>query len=156
MNQMEIGNFIAKRRKEKNLTQAGLAEKLNVSNKTISKWETGKCMPDYNVIQSLCDELGITISELMDAEESEPSSIRTYDEEQILDLIKRTQNLESQKTSLYGVILFVMGIAFFVLHSQIGGSTIKDFLSGLLMGISIAMLLAGFITTLCGLAKQKK
>ncbi|MBQ1848786.1 MAG: helix-turn-helix transcriptional regulator [Lachnospiraceae bacterium] len=44
MNQMEIGNFITKRRKERNLTQAGLAEKLGVSNKTISKWETGKCI----------------------------------------------------------------------------------------------------------------
>ena len=52
-------------------------------------------MPDYAVIQSLCNELEISISELMDAEENEPNSIRPYDEEQILELIRRTQNLEN-------------------------------------------------------------
>ena len=105
MNQMEIGSFIAKKRKEKNYTQAILAEKLRVSNKTISKWETGKSMPDYAVIQNLCSELDISLSELMDAEENESNSIRPYDEEQILELIRRTQNLENQRTSLYGAIL---------------------------------------------------
>ena len=88
MNQIEIGIFIAKKRKENNMTQANLAEKLGVTNKTISKWENGKCTPDYNVVQSLCDELGITIAELMDAEENEPDSIRTYDDQQILELLR--------------------------------------------------------------------
>lgn len=54
MNQLEIGIFIAKKRKEQSLTQAQLAEKLGISNKTVSKWETGKCMPDYGIIQPLC------------------------------------------------------------------------------------------------------
>ena len=66
MNQIAIGNFIEKKRKEQNLTQAQLAEKLGVSNKTVSKWENGKCMPDYGVIQPLCSELCVTVSELMD------------------------------------------------------------------------------------------
>lgn len=156
MNQMEIGNFIAKKRKEKNLTQAGLAEKLGVSNKTISKWETGKCMPDYNVIQKLCDELGVSISELMDAEENEPDSICTYDEEQILDLIKRTQNLENQRTSLYGIILIVLGITLFVLHYQVNGSAFRDLCSGVLLGLSIGINITGVIITVSGIVKQKK
>ena len=155
MNQIEIGSFIAKKRKEKNLTQAGLAEKLGVSNKTISKWETGKCMPDYNVIQKLCDELGISISELMDAEENEMNSIRTYDEEQILDLIKRTQNLENQRTSLYGIILFVMGIALVSLHFVFGGSPFLDFLSGTLLGLAVGIMLVGVYVTVRGLVKQQ-
>ena len=50
MNQITTGKFIAQKRKEKNLTQEQLAEKIGVSNKTISKWETGKCMPDYCII----------------------------------------------------------------------------------------------------------
>ncbi len=49
MNQLVTGKFIALKRKQKNLTQEQLAEKLGVSNKTISKWETGKCMPDYSI-----------------------------------------------------------------------------------------------------------
>ena len=63
MNQLVIGKFIAQKRKKKNLTQEQLAEKIGVSNKTISKWETGKCMPDYAVVKSLCEELEITIAE---------------------------------------------------------------------------------------------
>lgn len=97
MDQLEIGMFIAKKRKEKNFTQAHLAEKLGISNKSISKWETGKCMPDYGIIQSLCKELDITVSELMDGEETEPDSIRVYDDDQILDLIKRIQIWKTRK-----------------------------------------------------------
>lgn len=86
MDQISIGKFIAQKRKEQNLTQEQLAERLGVSNKTISKWETAKCMPDYTVITKLCEELNITISELMDGEESDGKSVRVYDDEQILDL----------------------------------------------------------------------
>ncbi|MEE1257476.1 MAG: helix-turn-helix transcriptional regulator, partial [Lachnospiraceae bacterium] len=68
MNQQATGKFIAQKRKEKSLTQEQLAEKLGVSNKTVSKWETGKCMPDYSVVKILCEELEITVAELMDGE----------------------------------------------------------------------------------------
>ena len=52
MNQLVIGKYISLKRKQKNMTQEQLAEKLGVSNKTISKWETGKCMPDYSIIKN--------------------------------------------------------------------------------------------------------
>lgn len=155
MDQLEIGMFIAKKRKERNFTQAQLAEKLGVSNKTISKWETGRCMPDYGIIQSLCKELEITVSELIDGEETEPDSIRVYDDNQVLDLIKRIQNLENQKVSLYGIILMTMGIALFAVHFSIGGSDVKDFFSGLLMGLSIGEMLVGVFVTVIGLSRQK-
>lgn len=155
MDQLEIGMFIAKKRKERNFTQAQLAEKLGVSNKTISKWETGKCMPDYGIIQSLCEELEITVSELIDGEETEPDSIRVYDDNQVLDLIKRIQNLENQKVSLYGIILMTMGIALFAVHFSIGGSDVKDFFSGLLMGLSIGEMLVGVFVTVIGFSRQK-
>ena len=111
MNQLITGKFIALKRKQKNLTQEQLAEKLGVSNKTISKWETGKCMPDYSIVKSLCEELEVTVAELMDGEISDEKSVRTYDDEQILDLLRRTQELEKQKNMLYGIMLIVMGIA---------------------------------------------
>ena len=143
MNQLVIGKFIAQKRKKKNLTQEQLAEKIGVSNKTISKWETGKCMPDYAVVKSLCEELEITIAELMEGGEAEEKSSRTYDNEQIIDLLKRTQELEKQKCILYGIILIVMGIAMQAVSHMIGGSTVRDFLSGFLLGISIAVMLVG-------------
>ena len=101
MNQANIGAYIAKKRKDKNLTQEQLAEKLGVSNKTISKWENGKCMPDYSVIEKLCDELSVTLAELMDGEDAAESSVRVYDDAQLLDLLRRTQELENSR----GVLL---------------------------------------------------
>lgn len=154
MNQIAIGNFIGKKRKELNLTQAQLAEKLGVSNKTVSKWENGKCMPDYGIIQPLCAELGISVSELMDGEEQPQDSIRAYDDSQILDLIKRTQALESQRTTLGGVILIVMGIAICALSFSFGGSDVKDFVSGVMLGISCGAMLAGVYIVGSSLAKR--
>ncbi len=54
-------------------------------------------MPDYSIVKNLCEELEITVAELMDGEMSGDKSVRTYDEEQILDLIRKTQTLENQK-----------------------------------------------------------
>ena len=81
MEQLKVGRFITQKRKEQNLTQEQLAERLGISNKTISKWETGKCMPDYAVVKNLCEELNVSVSELMDGEETDDKSIRMYDEE---------------------------------------------------------------------------
>ena len=72
MNQTAIGGYIARKRKEQNLTQEQLAQQLGVSNKTISKWENGKCMPDYSIIQKLCDVIHVSLPELMDGEDATP------------------------------------------------------------------------------------
>lgn len=151
-----MGTFLAKKRKEKNMTQAALAERLGVTNKTISKWETGKCMPDYSVIELLCKELEITVAELLDGEEKTDKSVRVYDDTQILELLKRTQNLENQRTSLYGMILIIIGLAFLAIHFNIGGSNIRDFVSGVLLGLSIFEMLVGLYILSRGLGRQKK
>lgn len=150
MDQIKTGRFMARKRKEQNLTQEQLAEHLGVSNKTISKWETGKCMPDYAVVKSLCEELKVSVSELMDGEEADDKSVRVYDDEQILDLLRRTQELEKQKGMMTGVILIVMGIAFQALSHTLGGSDVKDFFSGLLMGLSVAEMVLGVYITAKG------
>lgn len=111
-------------------------------------------MPDYSTVKSLCEELEITVSELIDGKEAEEKRINTYDEEQIMDLLRRTQELEKQKNLLYGVILIVMGIALTALSYTIGGTTVKDFISGFLLGISIAEMLAGVYVVGRSMAKR--
>ena len=143
MNQLTIGKFIAQKRKEKNLTQEQLAETLGVSNKTVSKWECGKCMPDYSIVKPLCQELGITVSALMDGEVKSDSSIGVFDEEQILDMLERIQQLEKQRMSILGILLIVMGIALLVFSQLLGGTNFRDFLSGLMAGISVGEMLVG-------------
>lgn len=154
MNQLVTGKFIAHKRKEKNLTQEQLAEKLGVSNKTISKWENGKCMPDYSVVKILCEELEITVAELMDGEVKEEKSMRAYDEDQIVDLLRRTQELEKQKNMLFGIILIVMGIAMQALSYNVGGSAFRDFVSGLMLGLSIVEMLVGVYVVARSLAAK--
>ena len=145
MNQTTIGSYITKKRREKNLTQEQLAEKLGVSNKTISKWENGKCMPDYSIIEQLCKELSVTLSELMDGEDATEDSMRVYDDEQILDLLRRMQELERQKNILYGIILIVLGIACNAMAGTVSDSEVQEFISGLLTGLSVAEILAGIV-----------
>ncbi len=148
MNQISIGSYIAKKRRALNFTQEQLAEMLGVSNKTISKWENGKCMPDYSVIQKLCEVLHVTLAELMDGEDAAENSMRAYDDNQILDLLHRTQELERQRCVLSGALLIVLGIASSALSATVGGTDIKDFISGLLLGLSIVEMIAGMIIAL--------
>lgn len=68
MEQEMIGKFISACRKEKGLTQMQLAEKLNITNRAVSKWETGKSMPDVSLMLDLCNILGITVNELLSGE----------------------------------------------------------------------------------------
>lgn len=142
MNQQATGNFIALKRREKNLTQEQLAEKIGVSNKTISKWENGKCMPDYAVVETLCSALEISVSELLDGEENE-KSIRVYDEKEILGMLKDIQELKQSKNSSTSFFLIIMGISLLALSFCIDGSSFRDFISGFLLGVSIVELIFG-------------
>lgn len=96
MNQSDIGKFIARCRKEQKLTQAQLAEKLNITDRAVSKWETGKCMPDSSIMLQLCEILGITVNELLSGEELKME--KDYEEyekkadENLLELKRRDEN----------------------------------------------------------------
>lgn len=106
MNQRAIGEYIAKKRKEKNLTQSQLAEILGVSNKTISKWENGNSLPDYSIILELCKNIDITLKELLDGKDCEKlkeSEDETYTEQQVIELLERTQSLEKRVDKLFGI-----------------------------------------------------
>ena len=96
MKQQDIGRFISEKRRARNLTQEQLAELLGVSNKTVSKWETGKSMPDYSIVELLCKELNITISELIAAKEKESESTPVYTEEQVALLLYKAQQMENK------------------------------------------------------------
>ena len=75
MNQEIIGKYIAKKRKEKNLTQQELAEKLGVTYQAISKWENGRGMPDYPLFEPLCKELDISVQELLSGGQKEDKTV---------------------------------------------------------------------------------
>lgn len=106
MNQKTVGEYISRKRKEKNMTQAQLAEALNVSNKTISKWENGNSMPDYGVVLELCKTLDISLKELLDGKDREASDTNMYTDEQVLELLERTRSLEKKVDRLFGIFRY--------------------------------------------------
>lgn len=154
MNQTAIGSCIARKRREQNLTQEQLAEQLGISNKTVSKWENGKCMPDCGIIQKFCDALYVTLSELMDGEDAAEDNVRVYVDEQILDLLRRTQELERQKGILYGLVLIVLGIACGAMFGATGRTDVQDLVSGILMGLSVGEVLVGGLGRWEGVARK--
>ena len=137
MNQKQIGRYIAEKRRIKNLTQARLAEQLGISDKTVSKWECGRSMPDYALIQSLCETLDISVSELIEGKEA------SLHERQLMELLRRTQELERQNGILHGVIMLIFGIALQALAPHFVGSPMQDLLSGIILGLSVGILLLG-------------
>ncbi len=86
MNQKEIGKFISACRKDKGLTQMQLAEMLNITNRAVSKWETGKSCPDVSIMLELCDILGITVNELLSGERIVMEDYQKKAEENLIEL----------------------------------------------------------------------
>ena len=106
MNQEKIGRFISERRKEKGLTQMQLAEKLNITDRAVSKWETGKAMPDSSIMLSLCDILGISVNELLNGEEISMESNNQKNEQLLLDMAKELERKNKTIwTSMWAIMI---------------------------------------------------
>lgn len=110
MDQIKIGRFIAERRKMNNMTQMQLAERLNVTDRAVSKWETGKNLPDSSIMPELCRELGISINDLIYGEIVNMDNNNKKHEQQLLELVKQKE--ESDKRLLFlEIIVGVFAIA---------------------------------------------
>ncbi len=118
MNQERIGKFIASCRKEKKLTQEQLADKLNTTSKSISRWENGKTMPDYSILKSLCDELDISINELLSGEKIKTNNYELAANENLDSILKEYYKIKKQK-SIIKNILIVVSILFLLLIIKI-------------------------------------
>lgn len=110
MDQIKIGKFISELRKTKNMTQQQLGEKIGVSSKTISKWETGKGMPDLSSLKPLSDCLEISINELLSGEKIEEEKYTDKLEENIINTIEYSDKQVNNKKNLIGILLMVFGI----------------------------------------------
>ena len=106
MDQIKIGKFIAERRKQNNLTQMQLAEKLNITDRAISKWENGKGMPDSSIMLDLCSELKISVNELLSGEMIDMKEIDKKTEELLVELAKQDE-LKNKKimTSMWTILI---------------------------------------------------
>lgn len=100
MNQIKIGKFIQEKRKEKNITQSELAEKLNITDRAISKWENGICMPDVGTIPELCQILDITINDLFSGEVVDMKENEKILEQNLLEMTRQKEERDKQLLTL--------------------------------------------------------
>ena len=147
----KIGNFIMTERKAKNLTQAKLAEKLFVSEKTVSKWENGKGLPDTSILPQLCEILQVSVNELLNGEKLEGESYINKAEEKLLELQKTKE--ESDKR-LLKMEFFIAGISVVSFLTMLFSAcflfeqTSLVALPIILIVLSIAVLMVGIIVCL--------
>ena len=108
MDQLKIGKFIAKCRKQKQLTQLQLADKLGITDKAISKWERGIAMPDTSLMLELCDILCISVNELLNGERINMENSNEKNEQLLLDMAKE---LETKKKTIWSSMWAIMIIS---------------------------------------------
>lgn len=150
MNQQKIGKFLKELRKEKELTQEKLAQIVNVSNRTVSRWENGNNMPDLDILIELSDYYGIDLRELLDGErKSEEMNKET--ERTVLKAVEYT-NLESERyTKRVHFLLIVGAILWFasqiIQHTSLVGIPVFVNASDFAEGAAMGMLICGCIVT---------
>ncbi len=144
MDQIKIGQFIAQLRKEKGLTQQQLADKLLISNKTVSKWETGKGMPEISLMMPLCETLGITVNELLSGEKLSDNEYKERAEENMVNMLAERQ---TNVNRLVATLLIFFGTGITVgLIGCVASSNQLDIYN------KIILIIAAIISTVIGLA----
>lgn len=153
MDTKQIGNYIAKKRKEQKMTQEDLANKLGITNKAVSKWENGKCMPDISLFEEICSLLNISLNELMAGKDLEEKQLRDASEQTIKEVWTKYSFLLSMKDIFMGILFILTGR---ILPSSSPADTASDaiqFIVGVSEGVSIGITLIGIAWLIMGAVK---
>ena len=143
MDQVKIGKFIADCRKRANLTQMQLAEKLGITDRAVSKWETCKALPDSSIMLDLCGLLGITVNDLLSGE---VISVENYNEEmekKLLDMVKQKEQADKRLMATEVVIGFTATAILFALIFVAAFVQMETWTKILLIVLGFALFLAG-------------
>ena len=144
MDQVKIGRFIAERRKQCGYTQMQLAEKLNITDRAVSKWETGRSMPDASIMQALCALLGITLNDLFNGEVIVMEDYKKKSEELIIEMARQKEAADKKLLSLeilIGILAFLVFFAMIIIASLV---TMPDWLR-------ICLIIVGFVPCIIGI-----
>lgn len=153
MNQIKIGKFIALRRKSKNMTQAVLAEKLGISDRAVSKWETGKSLPDSSIMLELCQYLDINVNELLSGEKIMAENYDEIAEKNLLKLKRENEEQIRRMLRLENVIGYGASISFMILVFTASFIKMDTLARVILISLAVAIFVVGLIY--CLLIEQK-
>lgn len=151
MDQIKTGKFIAEERKNKKLTQRQLADTLNISDKTISKWETGNGFPEISLLQPLCQALDISVNELLSGERLSEDEYKKKAEENMMDIMKeKTENKKSMRrvfiSGAVATVSFITLCAILEKYSYVMTTAEKVIITAvaiLIFGVGIAGTMSG-------------
>ena len=142
MDQIKIGKFISQMRKEKGLTQKQLGEELLISDKTVSKWETGKGLPEVSLMLPLCEKLGINVNELLTGERIPDEDYKKKAEENIMDIMREKEE-SIRKLIVEAIVAGVTILAGCTLVTVAGLAELKTWQRVLLIAIAIIVMAGG-------------
>lgn len=141
MDQIQIGKFIAACRREKGMTQAQLAEKMSVSDRAVSKWETGKNMPDSSIMLDLCSELGITVNDLLNGRRIAMENYKEIAEKTMLEM-RETKEQNDRMLLQTEVLMCSVSVALMLTLIVLAAYLeMPDWLRGLLIAVSFLQLM---------------
>ena len=112
MDQVKIGKFISERRRETGLTQAQLAEKLGITDRAVSKWETGKSLPDASIMLELCGLLNITVNDLLCGEVVLMENYREKNEKNLVEMVRQKEEADKRLLTME-IVIGLVSMAFF-------------------------------------------
>ena len=141
MDQVKIGKFIAQCRKRQNLTQLQLAEKMGITDRAVSKWETGRALPDSAIMLDLCAILGITVNDLLSGEVVSVDNYNKKLENNLIEMVKQKEEADKRLLRLeivLGIIAVLPLMAAVVIASIV---PMEEWKGGLLVGLSLLPLL---------------
>ena len=143
MDQAKIGRFIAECRKKANLTQAQLAERLGITDRAVSKWETGRAMPDSSIMLELCGVLGISVNDLLSGEAVEMNNYSKEMENNLLDMIRQKEQADKNLLTTEVFLGITVSVVFFAMVLIAAFARIDDGLRILLIAIGAVPFIAG-------------
>ena len=146
MNQEKIGKFIAECRKSKKITQCEMAEKLGVTDKSVSNWENGRNMPDLSLFEPLCELLDISINELISGQKISMDNYQKKTDENIITTINYTNKKIVEKNNLISIVFITFGLvmtitALTMFSSESSWGSIYSIIGGIVSLIGVSMLL---------------
>lgn len=148
MDQIKIGKFIQERRKNIGITQSELAEKLSVTDRAVSKWENGICIPDASNIMELCKLLDITINDLYSGKIVDMKDNEKLLEKNLLEMAKVKEEKDKQLLSLEWIIGYISSISFIILIFVASYVEMELWIKFLLIILGISIFLFGMYNSL--------
>ena len=145
MDQVKIGKFISERRRKVGMTQMQLAEKLGITDRAVSKWETGRSMPDSSIMLELCELLKINVTDLLNGEVIKVENYEKKSEQNIIELVKLKEETDKRMLALE-VVIGIISVA-----CLLGFCVIAAYLE-MEAWIRVVLIVSGFVISLFGLS----